>query len=512
MKNTFIYNNSLYGIVFITGACVLVIEVLATRILTPYFGTTIFTISSVIGVVLAALSAGYYIGGRIADKAPNEKILFNTILISGFSVFGLQIINLYILPIGGYLLSMTVGPPVFSILLFFLPAFLLGTVSPYIVTLQHKRRSDEGVGKISGNVFFWGTIGSLLGTFLAGFYLIPTFGIKNIITGIALILITLGLLGLNSLWAKKGKAPKLMIVLMLIIFSVWLSREATTPEKVIFSKDGKYDRIQIIDTEYNGSPARILMQDATLESAIYTSNRETAFAFNNYYELYKLVRPSIDRALVIGGGAMTIPRLIIENSPETEVEVVEIEPALFDISHKYFNVPKDERLHEIVEDGRRYLHSSTQEYDLIYLDAYRGWSVPAHLTTIEFLELAKQRLSKDGVLIANLIGNIHVSEQTYAKTQIATWKQAFPNSLFFAAVDPDSPELQNLAAIGFNTDQAIDSSIDLPKIKEEGVLSTLNEHLIPLKDDEVLSDVIFTDDYAPVEWLLARDLQRSSNH
>ena len=508
MKNGFIYRNSLYGVVFVTGACVLVLEILATRILTPYFGTTIFTISSVIGVVLAALSAGYYVGGRVADKAPEEKNLFNTILLSGFSVFGLQIINIYILPTGGYLFSMLTGPPFFSVLLFFPPAFLLGTVSPYIVTLQHKIMPEEGIGKISGNVFFWGTVGSLLGTFLTGFYLVPTFGIKNIITGVAFILITVGLVGQGNTWVRRKEVLKLIIILLALIFVTWMSKGDFISDSVVYLKDGLYDRVMVLDLEHKGREARFLFQDATVESAIYMPSLETAFEFNNYYELYKLSNQSLDRALFIGGGAMTIPRLILERDPDVEVEVVEIEPMLFDVSHDYFGVPRDSRLHEIAEDGRRYLHSSPNKYGLIYLDAYRGWSVPAHLTTIEFLELVKRKLSPDGVLVANLVGSLHQEELTYANVQMQTWRKVFPNSYFFANTDPNSSDMQNLAAVGFNTDRDIDLTFDLPENKKKGVMSTLNDHLIPFEKDSVLSDIVFTDDYAPVDWLLARDLKR----
>ena len=487
----------------------LVIEVLATRILTPYFGTTIFTITSVIGVVLAALSLGYYVGGRVADKAPLEKNLFNTILASGFSVFGLQMINLYVLPTGGYLLSMITGPPVFSMLLFFLPAFLLGTVSPYVITLQHKRLPEEGVGRISGNVFFWGTIGSLIGTFLTGFFLIPTFGIKSILTGVALVLIAVGFLGQSSVWGRRKEMPKLLILLMLLGLATWLSRGLPVSDKVIYLKDGIYDRVTVVDIEFEGRPARFLFQDATAESAIYMPDGETAFDFNNYYELYKLASPSLDRALVIGGGAMTVPKLILEREPKAKVEVAEIEPTLFEISHDYFGVPKDGRLYEIVEDGRRYLYNTQQEYDLIYLDAYRGWSVPAHLATKEFLELAKQKLSSDGAIVANLIGNAGDSEKTYAKAQMATWKRVFPNSYFFATVDPNSSKIQNLAAVGLKSDRKVDLAMDFPDDEGAGVMSSLNRHLISLEDGAVFSEIILTDDFSPVEWLLARDLKRS---
>jgi len=474
-------------------------------VLSPYYGTTIFTVSSVIGVVLAALSVGYYFGGRLADKHPAEKYLFNIILLSGLSVLLMQLLNLFVLPISAYLLSMIWGPLVFSVGLFFLPALLLGMISPYAVTLQYRRLGDEGVGRVSGSIFFWGTVGSLLGTFLTGFYLIPSFGIKNIVTGVALVLLLVGLLGRSRLVKREREVVGLVGLVIIAGSSLGAFRLATWPEQVLWLKDGIYDRVAVVDVVYKEKPARVLFQDATAETAIYLSSGKTALEFNRYYELYKLVRPTLDRALVIGGGAMTVPRLLVENDPYVEVEVVEIEPMLFDLSYQYFNVPASERIVEIVEDGRRYLYNSSAKYDLIYLDAYRGWNVPSHLATEEFLKLAYDRTSDNGVVVANIIGNVHESELTYAKVQMATWRKVWPNSYFFATEDPDSEKIQNIAAVGFKTEEPVELSYAGP-VNEDSPLPGLQEHLIEEVEEE--KELVYTDDYAPVEWLLARDLQR----
>ena len=202
---------SLSFTVFLTGACVLVIEVVATRILSPYFGNTIFTVSSVISVVLLALSAGYYLGGKLADRFPTEKFFYSIILASGLSVILLQFLMLFFLPVIGYALPITGGPLVSAVFLFFLPSFLLGTLSPFAVKLQGQYFPEKGLGSIAGEIFFWSTLGSIFGSLLAGFVLIPRFGINNIISAIAAVLVVLGLCPLAKNGISKSSVFKITL-------------------------------------------------------------------------------------------------------------------------------------------------------------------------------------------------------------------------------------------------------------------------------------------------------------
>jgi len=141
-------------VVFFTGACVLIIELVATRILSPYYGNTIFTVTSVITIVLAALSVGYYYGGKLADKHPSEKLFYSIILFSGLGVLFLHLLNLYVLPLLGYELSIITGPIISSVVLFFFPSFLLGMLSPFAIKLQLDRFPKQGTGSLTGKCFF----------------------------------------------------------------------------------------------------------------------------------------------------------------------------------------------------------------------------------------------------------------------------------------------------------------------------------------------------------------------
>ena len=166
--------------VTLAGMAVLIIEITATRMLAPFFGNSIFTISSVIGIVLAALGLGYYLGGSLADRKLSAVWFFTLILAAGFSVLLLQLLNAALLPRIAYKLSLVDGPLIVSLLMFFLPALFLAMLSPYAIALLHAREADRGVGKASGLVFFWSHLwGSIAGSLGTGFLLIPHWGIAH---------------------------------------------------------------------------------------------------------------------------------------------------------------------------------------------------------------------------------------------------------------------------------------------------------------------------------------------
>lgn len=234
----FFKKNFLFFVVFISGAAVLIIEVTATRILAPYFGNTLFTISSIIGIVLGALSLGYYFGGALADRYPKFSIFFFLIFIAGIFSFLIQIFSKTILPAIGYSLDMKSGPPIASLILFFIPSLILGMMSPFAIKLKTLELKE--VGKISGKVFFWSTLGSIAGSFLAGFFLIPHLGISKVIIYTASLLAFIGLLGIlflkNSETKIYFKKSKLFFFLIIALFFSLITLFLPKPEFIIFQK------------------------------------------------------------------------------------------------------------------------------------------------------------------------------------------------------------------------------------------------------------------------------------
>ena len=493
------------GVVFITGACVLVLEVVATRVLAPYFGNTIYTVSSIIGVILAALSFGYYFGGRLADKRPVATWFYGIILISGLTVIGLEAIIIFILPSLGNALSLIYGPLITAVILFFLPAFFLGTLSPYAIKLQHQAFPEEGIGAVSGTIFFWSTFGSIAGSLLTGFVFIPNFGVDKIIIGVGLLLTFVGFWPL----LKQGIKIKyfFLILLALIAAGAELITISFPPNDLIYSRDGVYEKLFIFDREYKGRPTRFFQQDRSNSGAMHLDSDDLVFDYTKYYALYKVFNPDLRQALVIGGGTYSIPKALLKERGIEAVDVAEIEPSLFELGKKYFRLPEDARLKNYVIDGRRWLKQTDKKYDLIFSDVYYSlYSLPVHFTTEEFFKLAKSRLSNSGIFMANLIGNLDSRPPSLIFSEMKTLQAVFPNSYFFAVRSLELKQTQNIIFVGLNNDHQIDFSDKSIVESQNEIISQAGSKLIDLRQVNFDLYTKLTDNYSPVEYLTAKVL------
>jgi spermidine synthase len=492
--------------VFITGACSLVIEVTATRILAPYFGNTIFSISSVISVVLAALALGYYIGGRLVDKYPREDFFYAIIVVSGISVVFLHLIGIMFLSLFGYSLSLMDGPIISSILLFFWQCFLLGTLSPFAIALQHHKFGSVGVGSVSGLIFFWSTLGSIAGSLLAGFFLIPHFGINAIMIGTGLTLIILG----SVLWLRFPLTMKLLLIFAAGVFCIGSTKMMQfASASTLYMKDGVYQKISIYSGQSNGRPARFLMQDRNSSAASFVNSDDLVYDYTKYYAVYKIFNPDIKNALMIGGGAYSVPKALLKDEPSANIDIAEIEPSLFDLGKQYFNVPNDPHLNNIVEDGRRLLYDSPKKYDMMFSDAYGSfYSTPEHLTTKEFFQIAKKRLSEKGVFIANVIGDTSSSEPSMFLSEMRTFREVFPNSYFFAVRGLDYSAPQNIIFVGYDGPEQVNFSSSTIKRDKNPIIAELAAHQIDPEKLNLGRYTLLTDDFSPVEYLTAQELAR----
>ena len=506
-------NKFLLASVFVTGTAVLIIEIIAIRILSSHYGNTIYTTSSVIGIVLAALSLGYYFGGVISDKYPDRRIFYSIIFVSGFLVIFMHILAKTLLPLLSILFSIVQGPLIFSILLFFMPAFFLGTLSPFAIKLYHLDRAEtDTVGKHSGQVFFWSTVGSIIGSLLSGFWLIPHFGINAIVMGTG---ISLGLWGLFGFLIFKLISKKIIIAIILIFVSQILLLILYLPKKqsnVLYEKDGFYERIKISDGLWQGNPTRFLFQDISYSAAMYLNSSELVYQYTKYYELYKLLVPQAKNAFIIGGGAYSIPKALLKDLPDIKIDVTEIEPELFKLAKKYFNLQDTTRLANYTEDGRRFLNKSPKKYDIIISDVYYSFfQIPIHFTTKEFFSLAKNRLLDNGVFIGNFVGNIDAESPSFTLSEIRTFKDIFPNSYFFAVDSPESKKAQNIIFLGINGNKKIDFNNSKILKNPDSIINDLAHKNIDLSKFNFSYYKELTDDFSPIEYLVSRDINQQYN-
>ncbi|MEJ2452278.1 MAG: fused MFS/spermidine synthase, partial [Gammaproteobacteria bacterium] len=501
---------SLPCVVFVTGACILIIEVVATRILAPYFGNTIFTISSVIGIVLAALSVGYYLGGRLADKQASERAFYTIILASGVSVVVLQILSLTVLPVLSHHLSLINGPLLTASILFFVPAVLLGMLSPYAIKLQAMRVNNIGIGSVTGSIFFWSTLGSIFGSLFAGFVLIPRLGIDAIMLGVA---ITLGLIGIVPL--VRGSATRPLLGLFLLVTGIIIIGNlfSVSHKGIVYERDGIYQKITIYDGKQNGRPIRFFKQDRSDSGAMYLDSDELVLDYTKYYSLYKLFSVDPNQVLVIGGGIYSIPKAFLKDLPDVRVDVTEIEPSLQQLAVKYFNLRKTERLKTYTQDGRRFLYDTNKTYDVIFSDVYHSlYSIPAHFTTVEFFQLARKKLSPNGIFIMNIIGALSRKTPSLALSEIKTFQKIFPNSYIFAVKSPDRIGPQNIILAGYNSDRVIDLTDSKITQHQDAFIQGLAAHQVDMNRFELSAYSILTDKYAPVDYLTAKLIERYFTH
>ena len=506
----------LSGSVFITGASVLILEVVAVRILSPYYGNTIFTVSSVISVVLLALSIGYYAGGALADRRPSLEWFFAIILAGGLVLLAFHLLGNMALPRIGSALSIVSGPLISATLLFLAPALLLGAISPYAVKLQSLSSPERGVGRTAGAIFFWSTLGSITGSLLAGFVLIPRVGIDRIIIGTAVVLVVLGLSALLVLRTKRKQIYAATGASVVVFALAWWIAEPVDAS-VIYVRDGVYQKITIYEGAYVGRPARFLLLDRSESGAMFLDSRDPGdlvYDYTKYYSLYKIFTPRLEQALVLGGGSYSVPKALLEENMAVDVDVAEIEPSLFQLAKEHFGVEESPRLHNHVQDGRRFLQETTRAYDLIFGDVYYSYfSVPPQFTTREFFTLARSRLNQDGVFIANMIGDLSRRQPSLIMAELRTFREVFPNSYFFAVESPERTTLiQNITLVGFNSDRRVDVAAPPVTTNSDPLIRFLRLKRLDVDRRFELSPyAVLTDDFSPVEYLTARVLQRSLN-
>lgn len=495
----------LYGTVFLTGAAVLILEVTAVRVLSPYYGSSLYVFSSVLTVVLAALSIGYWYGGKRADKEQSLDSLYTIITISGLVVLGLLLASMVLLPEIGPFLSVTVGPLIFSLVLFFAPAFLLGIVSPYIIKLQSIHSPAEKIGEVVGNTFFWGTMGSIVGSLATGFWLIPTLGIQQTLTLVSVALISLGLvtpLFLNRPLRKNFIAK--IVFVALIIGGIIYAFDTSTNSGVVYKGDGLYSAIKIQDLTLNERPVRLLLRDTNNSSAIFHDSNDLVFAYTQFAELYPVLKPNTKDILVLGGGAYTIPRTLTEKDPALSVDVVEIEPILFDLAQKYFDLRDTSRITNYSMDARVFLSQANEQYDLIFSDTFgTDLAAPFHLTTHEFYELAKKSLADEGIFILNYVGKPEAPTPSLTGSIIKTILATFPNTRAFGLENEEPTNLQNIMFISRNGESVIDVS-DATVTNLNGEEKVIAELELPLNNYLLEDEILLTDDRAPVEYLMAK--------
>ncbi|RKY04691.1 MAG: hypothetical protein DRP66_11400 [Planctomycetota bacterium] len=509
--------------VFFSSACIMIIELVAGRLMARYLGASLYTWTSVIGVVLAGITIGNYIGGRIADRFSPRKTL--SVLFAAASVACVIIVILNNL-VGkwGFVWHFSWPLHVFThvTLVFLLPSVCLGTISPVVA----KMALDQGLstGRTVGDIYAWGAAGSIAGTFLAGFYLIAKMGTISIVWSVAAALLLMAILYWAKLWVLYIWAAILIaLVTMGMAPGEWARqngpklalREKHDPT-ILYEDETQYCYIVVKKSPDNPN-AIIFCQDKLQHSKILIDNITNLQYF--YTHVYAAITEGLKRnkanisTMSIGGGGYVFPRYVEKLWPDGRIDVIEIDPGVTEAAMASFGLPRDTKIKTISMDARNSVDGLLEKkktgqeiplYDFIYEDAFNDYSVPYQLVTKEFNEKISKILTDDGVYLLNLI-DIYDSGLFLGST-VNTLEKTFPH--VYVLSEEASRSIRNTFVV-----VASKKSIDVHRIMDSYHKGADIWHLTAGQISDIKAKskgMVFTDDYVPVENMLAPVVLRSA--
>ncbi len=490
----------LYITVFIGGVVSLALELAASRLLAPAFGTAELVWSAIIGLILLYMAVGYAVGGRWADRSPYPASLYTVLVIAGLAIATIPLLARPILRLAtqgmlAWNLGLIAGPFLFILVLFVAPVTLLACVSPFAIRLSATQVAESGV--TSGRIYAVSTLGSFIGTFLPNLVLIPTLGTRRTFLTLALITTATGLWGLwwaqrRRFWIWCWTAPLLIALLLIPTGSV------KPQEGLVYERESTYNFIQVVETP---DKVRLLyLNEGQGIHSVWLPGEEILTGGPwDYYLIAPYFNPApyppenVESLLVIGLAAGTTPAQYTKVYGPIPIDGVEIDPAIVQAGRDYFEMTES-NLTIHIGDGRTYLAQTHNHYSVVAVDAYRLPYIPWHLTTVEFFEQVREHLNADGVLAIN-VGHTDDDWRLVA-AMAATLRQVFPSTHVIAV--PDS--FNAIVVATMQPTSAGNLNANLPLLADKR-LRVVAQSAIQNQRAIKSGDLVFRDDRAPVEAL-----------
>ncbi len=489
---------SLYLIAFLSGLSVMGIELTASRLIAPYFGTSLFVWTNVIGVILVALSLGYWWGGKLSEHKPHLRTLLTIILIAGAL---LSIIPFILKPVALAVafdasrisqagLVIMLGSFILTVALFFVPIMLLGMTSPYLIKLVSHKQSD--MGNASGKIFAISTFGSIIGTFLPALVFIPTIGSKFTLLFFAGVLIVVALVGLIP--------RRLFGILPLVGLPMTMTNATLKPlPHTLFEKESPYQYIQVVG---NDDAHYLVFNEGGAVQSVW--KKGSVWNGGNYWDVTALapllLKEGGAKTLLLGLAGGTVPRAmqtLYADDAQFHIDAVEIDPLVTKVADDYFGLPH-EKLSVHGGDARTAITFGEEKYDLIMIDAYANQMyIPFHLATQEFFSAVRERLTPRGFVVMNVNAPSTDSAilQAISQTLAATYPYVYRihvdvswNYMLYAADHPIDFSRFSSATLG-------DANFEL-------FARTLPERVTRIAFDPKRR--VLTDDWAPLEHMTDR--------
>ncbi len=478
------------------GGLVMVIEVLGSRVVGPFFGVSLFVWTSLITVTLVSLATGYAVGGVLSDRRSSPDYLYAIIFAAGLLTLLVPYAKHYVLK-SCMSLGLRTGALASSALLFGPALFLLGCVSPYVIKIA--AREMKNIGRTVGIFYALSTAGSFIGTVLTGFVLIAYFRVGRIFEFIGFTLLLLSVLYFLVFRKKWYVLPVLLLPVLLPLGGGRVEKtmpDGTTVTRV-FSEDSFYGNLKVVDYSYGPTHTREMIIDGLVQSGVDMRSGQSVYEYPYFmYFLPYGMNPDARNSLVIGLGAGVIPRWLEEHGIATDV--VDIDPKVAAVAAQYFGFRNPGGV--VISDARYYLASAAKKYDYIVVDVFNGDTTPGHLLSLEAFRLLNRRLTDRGVVAFNLIGSLR--EPLVIASVVRTLKEVFRSVKVYPEFSPqEGGGYGNIAVIACNApslsfDPARVKNFPVHPLAEAGVWRYLGkEYTFP----EGTPAIVLSDDFNPVD-------------
>ena len=492
-------NRYLYVTAFAGGMVSLAVELAASSLLRPHFGTANLVWAAIIGLILLYLTAGYFLGGRWADRSPHPTTLYGIVAWAAFLVgivpFAAHpVLALASSGFAGFDVALIGGSFIAVLVLFSLPVTLLGCISPFIIRLAMKDVSSAG--ETAGRIYAISTAGSFLGTFLPDLLLVPTIGTRNTFILLSFFLLVVALVGFMRVAPRHLPRYLWMPVVIALLAILLRGQPVKAAANVIYETESGYNYIQVVEND-DGCRSLLLNEGQGIHSVYCPDQLRTPgpwdyFLIAPYFNPPPYTPDQVESVALIGLAAGTMARQYTEVYGPIPIDGVEIDPQIVRVGQEYFAMDQP-NLDVIVADGRYYLAHSDRRYTVVGVDAYRLPYIPPHLATVGFFRQVRDHLTPDGVVAIN-VG--HTPEDyRLVEAMVATLLEVFPsthvidvpyslNAIVVATMQPTQPD--NLLA-------------NLPGLEGDAFLHpTASQAVANLRPTQP-GNVIFTDDRAAIE-------------
>lgn len=488
----------------LTGAIVMALEILGSRLLAPIFGNSLFVWGALIGVILAAMSSGYAFGGWISDRYHGPSVLAGLLLFSGSWTFLIAWLNQPVLfKMAGFIEDPRWGPCAAAAVLLAPPAFGLSGVLPAMLRLAV---SDlDYLGRHTGRMIALSTIGSLVGTWGTAFFFLSLLGTQSLVAWLGVVQV-----GLGIWWLIRGTGVRPAVAGLLAVALGSLGAGALSPIQVlktpVHQEDSPYQQVRIRDDDL----FRYLVLDRTFHAVMWKAEPVTLFLPYSQLMVASLALVSEPkRGLILGHGGGSLAKWLAVRWPELELDVVEFDPVVVRMAEEYFEYHAPPQHHVYVRDARAFLQSSPHRYDVIWVDAFARHMIPFHLTTTEFFSELRTHLASDGVLALNLASSGEGGDLLRADAVAQTMRESFPAIESFGVKGPWQSlpsRSENLIFFAGRPLEHYDQSEFAAKLA-----SYVEKRRLPVEAISLLHTrrmqawkrgVVLTDDYAPYDLLM----------